>query len=107
MIYSLSWHSYALIEDICDGEAVGVYSSHEKAHQEMVDNVVEDRVNDVLRDPISFIREMGLDIKNFINEKDLAEALVESDGWGVMNGYDGNYDSESVNDETYYVMRVE
>jgi hypothetical protein len=75
--------------------------------QEMVDNVVEDRVNDVMRDPISFIREMGLDIKNFINEKDLAEALVESDGWGVMNGYDGNYDSESVNNETYYVMRVE
>lgn len=75
--------------------------------QEMVDNVVEDRVNDVMRDPISFIRVMGLDIKNFINEKDLAEALVESDGWGVMNGYDGNYDSESVNGETYYIMRVE
>lgn len=75
--------------------------------QEMVDNVVEDKVNEVLRDPISFIREFGLDIKNFINEEDLAEALVESDGWGVMNGYDGNYDSESVNNETYYVMRVE
>ena len=75
--------------------------------QEMVDNVVEDKVNEVLRDPMSFIREIGLDIKNFINEKDLAEALVESDGWGVMNGYDGNYDSESVNNETYYVMRVE
>lgn len=74
--------------------------------QEMVDNVVEDRVNDVMRDPISFIREMGLDIKNFINEKDLVEALVESDGWGVMNGYDGSYDSESVNGETYYIMRV-
>jgi len=75
--------------------------------QEMVDKVVEDKVDEVLDDPISFIKEMGLDIKNFINEKDLAEALVESDGWGVMNGYDGNYDSESVNNETYYVMRVE
>jgi len=75
--------------------------------QEMVDKVVEDKVDEVLDDPISFIKEMGLDIKNFINEKDLAEALVESDGWGVMNSYDGNYDSERVNDETYYIMRVE
>ena len=75
--------------------------------QEMVDKVVEDKVYEVLDDPISFINEMGLDIKDFINEKDLAEALVESDGWGVMNSYDGNYDSVSIANETYYVMRVE
>lgn len=41
MIYSLSWHSYAINEDVCDGAAVGVYSSHEKAHQQMTDNVYE------------------------------------------------------------------
>lgn len=75
--------------------------------QEMVDKVVEGRVNDALYDPISFINNWGLDIKNFIDEKELAQALVESDGWGVMNGYDGSYDSESVNGETYYIMRVE
>ena len=58
-------------------------------------------------DPIDFIRNFGLDVKNFVNEKDLAQALVDADGWGIMNGYDGNYDSMSVNNETYYVMRVE
>jgi len=75
--------------------------------QDMVDNLVSDRVSDALSDPIDFIRNFGLDVKDFVNEKDLAQALVDSDGWGIMNSYDGNYDSMSVNNETYYVMRVE
>ena len=75
--------------------------------QEMVDKVVEDKVDEALDNPISFIRDMGLNIKDFVDEKDLAKALVESDGWGVMNSYDGNYDSVSIANETYYVMRVE
>jgi hypothetical protein len=75
--------------------------------QDMVDNLVSDRVNDALSDPIDFIRNFGLEVKDFVNEKDLAQALVDDDGWGIMNSYDGNYDSMSVNNETYYVMRVE
>jgi DNA repair exonuclease SbcCD ATPase subunit len=74
--------------------------------QEMVDRVVEDMVNDALRDPVRYIKDNGLDIKNFIDEDELAKALVDSDGWGIMNGYDGQYDEVTVNDTSYYVMRI-
>jgi hypothetical protein len=61
--------------------------------QDMVDNLVDSRVNDALSDPINFIRSFGLDVKDFVNEKELAQALVDADGWGIMNSYDGQYDS--------------
>ena len=74
---------------------------------DMVEKVVQDRIDDALYDPVSFIKDWGLDLKNFIDKDSLAQGLVDSDGWGIMNGYDGNYDSvNSVWDETYYVMRI-
>lgn len=75
--------------------------------QDMVDNLVSERVSDALSDPIDFMRNFGLEVKDFVNKDDLAQALVDADGWGIMNSYDGNYDSMSINNETYYVMRVE
>jgi hypothetical protein len=74
--------------------------------QDMVDGVVQDRIDEALRDPIEFIRGNGLNLKNFIDGDELAKALVEEDGWGIMNGYDGQYESISINDTWYYVMRV-
>ena len=50
--------------------------------------------------------QLGLSVKEYIEEDALAQGLVNSDGWGVMNGYDGQYDSEEVNGVTYYIMRI-
>ena len=44
---------------------------------------------------------------NFINERDFIEAVVEADGIGIINSYDGSYDTYYVNGEEYYVMRIE
>jgi polyhydroxyalkanoate synthesis regulator phasin len=73
---------------------------------EMIDDKVQELVRDVKRDPLDYLREYGLPIKEYIDEDALAQGLVDSDGWGVMNGYDGQYDSEEVNGETYYIMRT-
>jgi hypothetical protein len=70
----------------------------------MIDSVVENYVRNVRRNPIGFIRDYGLEIKDFIDEDELANGLVESDGWGIMNSNDGQYDSESFNGEEYYIM---
>ena len=76
--------------------------------QEMVDNKVEELVYQVKRDPIQYIREYGMELKNFVDEKELAKGLVADDGWGIMNSYDGSYDSVRGEDGVlYYVMRVE
>jgi hypothetical protein len=61
---------------------------------------------DVRRDPLDYLKNYGLNIKDYIDEDELAKGLVDTDGWGIMNSYDGNYDSIDVAGETYYIMRV-
>jgi len=74
--------------------------------EDMIDNKVAELVRSVRRDPLDYLRNYGLNIKEYIDEDALAQGLVDSDGWGVMNGYDGQYDSEDVNGITYYIMRT-
>jgi len=74
--------------------------------EEMIENKVYELVRDVKRDPLDYLKNYGLSIKEYIDEDALAQGLVDSDGWGVMNGYDGQYDSENVNGITYYIMRT-
>jgi HPt (histidine-containing phosphotransfer) domain-containing protein len=73
---------------------------------EMIENKVAELVRDVRRDPLDYLKDYGYDIKEYVDEDELAQGLVDSDGWGVMNSYDGNYDSEDVNGVTYYIMRI-
>jgi hypothetical protein len=74
--------------------------------EEMIENKVAELVRDVRRDPLDYLKDYGFDIRDYIDEDALAQGLVDSDGWGVMNSYDGNYDSEEVNGVTYYIMRT-
>lgn len=73
---------------------------------EMVENKVAELVRDVRRDPLDYIKNYGLNIKDYVDEDALAQGLVDSDGYGIMNGYDGQYDIEEVNGVTYYIMRI-
>ena len=84
-----------------------IEESKREVTDDMVEKVVQGRVDDALYDPVSFIKDWGLDLNNFIDKDSLAQGLVDSEGWGIMNSYDGNYSSvDSVGDEIYYVMRV-
>ena len=74
--------------------------------EEMIENKVNELVRDVRRDPLDYLKNYGLDIKEYIEEDALAQGLVDSDGWGIMNSYDGQYDTEEVNGVTYYIMRT-
>jgi vacuolar-type H+-ATPase subunit I/STV1 len=75
--------------------------------EEMIENKVDEYVRDVRRDPLSYLKDMGLSIKEYIDEDALAQGLVDSDGYGLMNSYDGQYDTEEVNGVTYYIMRIQ
>jgi len=74
--------------------------------EDMIDNKVEELVRWVKRNPLEYLTDYGMDVKEYIDEDALAQGLVDSDGWGVMNGYDGTYDSIDIGGESYYVMRV-
>ena len=74
--------------------------------EDMIEDKVAELVRDVRRDPLDYVKNYGLNIKDYIDEDALAQGLVDSDGYGVMNSYDGNYDTEEVNGVTYYIMRT-
>jgi len=74
--------------------------------EDMIENKVAELVRDVRRDPLDYLKNLDLDIKEYIDEDELAQGLVDSDGWGIMNSYDGQYDTEEVNGITYYIMRI-
>jgi TolA-binding protein len=74
--------------------------------EDMIENKVNELVRDVRRDPLDYLKNYGLDIKEYIDEDELAQGLADSEGWGFMNGYDNRYDSEEVNGVTYYIMRT-
>ena len=74
--------------------------------EEMIENKVAEYVRDVRRDPLSYLKNYDFDIKNYVDEDALAQGLVDSDGYGIMNGYDGGYDSIRYDGIDYYIMRI-
>ena len=75
--------------------------------EELIDDVVEDRLSDVRRNPEDFIKEWGLDMDNFINKRDFIQGVIDADGYGnTLNGYDGDAEEIKVQDEWFYVMRI-
>jgi predicted nuclease with TOPRIM domain len=75
--------------------------------QDMIDEVVDDRVRDVKRDPEDYIRDWGLDWSDFIDRREFIEGVIEEDGYGgTLGTYDGNADEVDVEGKTYWVIRI-
>lgn len=75
--------------------------------EELIDDVVEDRLSDVRYDPVEFIKEWGLDMDNFIDRRDFIQGVIDADGYGhILNGYNANADEIKVQDKWFHVMRI-
>lgn len=76
--------------------------------EELIDEKVDDLVDDVRRNPESFIEMFGLSMNDFINKNDFIEGVIEADGYGqILNGYDGSADEIYVGKKLFYVMRID
>lgn len=74
---------------------------------DMVEEKLEELLDDIVRNPKQYIRDYGLDLKNFIDEKALAEGIAEDDGWALISTYDGDWDlGLRYGNEDYYVIRL-
>lgn len=75
-----------------------------------IENEVDGRVDEWKNDITEFIKSYGYDndfILDFIDIDELTEKIVSSDGYGgILNSYDGDYDTYDINENTYYVMRA-
>lgn len=74
--------------------------------EEMIDEKVESMLEDVRYDPKSKLDEFGMSVSEWVDIEALIEDFVSTDGYGIMNGYDGSYDIETIDGENYVVMHV-
>ena len=72
-----------------------------------IEDAIRARVRDVEYDPEEFLKEFGLDLDDYVDKDSLIESIIDEDGYGhTLNSYDGNADDVRVQDELYYVMRI-
>jgi len=75
---------------------------------ELLEDIIERRLEDVRYNVEGFMNEWGLEINNYIDRDAFIKAVVDEDGYGTtLNGYDGSADEIEVEGETFYVMRID
>jgi hypothetical protein len=73
-----------------------------------IENMVENFMYEVRQDPISFLREYGFDVSDYVDVDALIETAINLDGVGpALSSYDGEVYESLVNGEWYYVLIVE
>ena len=76
--------------------------------EELIEDKVDELVSDVRRDPEDFMETFGLSWSNYVDKDEFLEGVIDADGYGhTINSYDGNADEVYVNDELFYVMRID
>jgi hypothetical protein len=91
------------IEELTDDE-----DSYEFT-EEAKERYVEGRMDDVRYDPVSFMRDYGMEreIENFIDQESFIEDVINSDGRGhTIASYDGSEEEIEYEGETYYIYRM-
>lgn len=64
-------------------------------------------VDDAVRDPLAFINNYSLEVENFVDEESVYESIIQHDGYGSLNHYDGYLEEIRVNNRYFFVGRDE
>jgi len=54
-----------------------------------------------------WLDQMGDDYNNFIDRQSLINDLIDENDYSVISSYNNEYDTVSVNDSTFVVMRTD
>ena len=63
---------------------------------------------EVKYDVEGFMNEWGLEWNEYVDKDAFIKAVIDEDGYGhTLNGYDGSADEVTIQDELFYVMRID
>jgi len=74
--------------------------------EDALESEVEDRLDDVRENPISWINDYGIEFGNFVDEKSFIESLVTEYDYSHIGGYESSYDEIKINGTYYVVIRM-
>ena len=72
-----------------------------------VEEAVEDRLGEIRDNPVGWLDQMGENYDNFIDRQSLINDLIDENDYSVISHYNNEYDTVSVNDSTFVVMRID
>ena len=76
--------------------------------EELIEDKVDELVSDARRDPEGFMETFGLSWSHYVDKDEFIQGVIDADGYGhTINSYDGSADEVYVNDELFYVMRID
>ena len=82
-------------------------NSDKDVPEHLIDDKVEELLSDLVSDPIDLIKTYGLEVSNFVDERDIAKQVVRDDGYGsVLNYYDGTEESVEFDGDIYYIFEI-
>jgi hypothetical protein len=70
-----------------------------------VEDVVNDRLDEVRNDPLTWITDYGAEIDNFVDRSSLIKSLAEDNDYSRIGGYNDSYDEIDINGTSYIVIR--
>jgi hypothetical protein len=75
---------------------------------ELIDNMVEEKMREVNRDPWDFIESYDVDWEQFVDEDSMIEEAIDTDGYGhYLATYDGEAHEVYADGDLFYVMRID
>ena len=75
---------------------------------DLIDDKVSELVDEVRRDPESFMNDFGLDWEHYIDKDEFIQDVIDTDGYGhTINSYDGSADEITIQNQLFYVMRID
>lgn len=76
--------------------------------EDKIEDAIENRMSDVRYDVMGFMEDFGISWEDYIDKDEFIDGVIDADGYGhTLNGYDGNADEIKVQDQWFYVMRLD
>lgn len=89
------------ISDI-ESEPQGDFPEH------LYQDAIRNRLDDVRRDPESFLDDYGMNYEDFIDEDEFIKGVIDEDGYGhTLGTYDGSVEEREVLGEYFWICRID
>ena len=99
------WNNYEEQIDAMKEEIEEIQNRVREPTPAQIEEKVDEIMRDIMNDPLDKLKEWDMPVKDWVDVDAMAQGLVDSDGYGIMSGYDGSYDSEYVLEKQYIIIR--
>ena len=99
------WNNYEEQIDAMKEEIEEIQNRVREPTPAQIEEKVDEIMRDIMDDPLDKLKEWDMPVKDWVDVDAMAQGMVDGDGYGIMSGYDGSYDSEYVLEKQYIIIR--